>query len=61
MRKLTAEGLIEKQGSSRTGVTCQGTEKGKAITDTHREIRKQLLKDRISSLQGYTKRLPVST
>ncbi|MBO9460954.1 winged helix DNA-binding protein [Labrenzia sp. R5_0] len=57
MRKLVAAGLIEKQGSGRTGVTYQATPEGKKITDDYGAVRKRLLIEQISSLPEFDKRL----
>ena len=57
MRKLVSEGLIEKQGSGRTGVTYQATYKGKQVTDDYGAIRKNLLIEQISSLPQFDDRL----
>jgi len=57
MRKLVSEGLIEKQGSGRTGVTYQATDKGKQVTDDYGAIRKNLLIEQISSLPQFDDRL----
>ena len=57
MRKLVSEGLIEKQGSGRTGVTHQATDKGKQVTDDYGAIRKNLLIEQISSLPQFDDRL----
>ncbi len=57
MRKLMAEGLIEKQGSGRAGVTYRATEKGIQVTDDFSAIRKRLLIEQIASLPEFDKRL----
>jgi predicted MarR family transcription regulator len=57
MRKLISEGLVEKRGSGRTGVTYQATEKGKQVTDEYSEVRKRLLIEQISSLPRFESRL----
>lgn len=57
MRKLVAEGLVEKRGSGRTGVTYQATAKGKQVTEQYGAVRKQLLIDQISSLPRFESRL----
>jgi predicted MarR family transcription regulator len=57
MRKLVSEGLIEKQGSGRTGVTYQATDKAKQVTDDYGAIRKNLLIEQISSLPQFDDRL----
>jgi len=57
MRKLVSEGLIEKQGSGRTGVTYQATDKGKQITDDYSAVRARLLIKQIKSLPEFDNRL----
>ncbi|MDF3415118.1 winged helix DNA-binding protein [Sulfitobacter sp. M57] len=57
MRKLVSEGLIEKQGSGRTGVTYQATDKGKQITDDYSAVRARLLIEQIKSLPEFDNRL----
>lgn len=57
MRKLVAAGLVEKQGSGRTGVTYQATKDGKQVTDDYGAIRKRLLIEQISSLPEFDSRL----
>lgn len=57
MRKLVAAGLIEKQGSGRTGVTYEATEAGRRVTDDYGTLRKQLLIDQIKMLARFDTRL----
>ena len=57
MRKLVSEGFVRKQGSGRTGVTYQATEKGKQVTDDYSAIRRRLLIAQIKSLPEFDQRL----
>jgi len=57
MRKLVAEGFVEKQGSGRTGVTYSATDKGRQVTDDYGAIRKRLLIEQIRSLPRFDTRL----
>lgn len=57
MRKLVGEGLIEKQGSGRAGVTYKATKKGKQVTDDYGTIRRRLLIEQIESLPEFDSRL----
>ena len=57
MRKLVSEGFVKKQGSGRSGVTYQATEKGKKITDDYGDIRRRLLIEQIKSLPEFDQRL----
>jgi len=57
MRKLLSAGLIEKQGSGRTGVTYQTTAEGRRITDDYGAIRRRLLIEQVSSLPEFDTRL----
>lgn len=43
LRKLAREGLITREGASRTGVVYRVTEKGKAVTDRYALVRRALL------------------
>lgn len=43
LRKLLGAGLIERQGSGRSGVTYSVTEKGRAVTDHYADVRGALL------------------
>lgn len=57
MRKLVSEGFVSKQGSGRTGVTYEATEKGKQITDDYGVIRRRLLIEQIKGLPEFDQRL----
>ena len=57
MRKLVREGLVEKRGSGRTGVTYEATARGRQITDDYGAIRRNLLIAQIESLPGFEDRL----
>lgn len=43
LRKLTKAGLIDREGSSRTGITYFITEEGRAVTDRYAEVRRMFL------------------
>lgn len=57
LRKLVGAGLVEKQGSGRTGVTYNATEDGILVTDTYSALRRTLLIDEIRSLPGFADKL----
>jgi len=49
MRKLVSEGLVEKHGSGRTGVTYNATVKGVEVTEEYSDLRKRLLIEQLES------------
>ncbi|MDO6724933.1 winged helix DNA-binding protein [Celeribacter halophilus] len=57
LRKMIADGFVEKQGSSRTGVTYEATDLGCEVTDRYSEIRRKLLVEEIQSLPEFVERL----
>jgi len=61
LRKLTGAGLVEKQGSGRTGVTYEATEEGRRVTDSYSILRRKLLIEKINSLPGFPEQLAEAT
>ncbi len=61
LRKLVGAGLVEKQGSGRTGVTYEATEEGRRVTDNYSALRKKLLIEKINSLPGFSEQLAEAT
>ena len=61
LRKMVADGLVTKQGTSRTGVTYAATDTGRAATDTYARIRRRLLVDELGALPDFTKRMAAAT
>ncbi len=57
LRKLVGAGLVEKQGSGRSGVTYSATEEGRRVTDDYSTLRRALLISEIRSLPGFADRL----
>lgn len=57
LRKLVSAGLVEKQGSGRTGVTYKATDEGVKVTDSYSALRRALLIDEIRSLPGFSDKL----
>lgn len=57
LRKLVGSGLVEKQGSGRSGVTYQATEEGRKVTDHYGAIRRKLLIERIQGVPGLNEQL----
>lgn len=57
IRKMVTDGLISKQGSSRTGVTYEATEKGREITDRYAQIRRSQLIAAIRDVPEFSGRL----
>ncbi|WP_370741347.1 winged helix DNA-binding protein [Thalassovita mangrovi] len=57
LRKMLSEGLISKQGTSRTGVTYEATEKGREITDFYASIRRRLLVEKIDDIPDFVERM----
>ncbi len=51
LRKLSKAGLIERQGSARTGVTYMATDAGRDVTDRYAEIRRNFLFKLLSRLE----------
>ncbi len=43
LRKLIKAGLIEREGTARTGIVYSVTEKGRQVTDRYADVRRQLL------------------
>ncbi|WP_118134420.1 winged helix DNA-binding protein [Oceanicella sp. SM1341] len=61
LRKLLGAGLVEKQGSSRTGITWRATEEGRQVTDAYGALRRRLLIEEIHGLPGFAERLAAAT
>lgn len=61
LRKLLAAGLIERQGSGRSGVTYSVTEKGRAVTDHYADVRAALLIKAVQSVPDLGVRLQEAT
>lgn len=61
LRKLVREGLVEKQGSGRSGVTWQATEAGLRVTDAYSALRRRLLIAEIDAVPGFGERLAEAT
>lgn len=57
LRKLLREGLIEKHGAGRTGVTYEVTDEGRRVTDDYGVLRQRLLIEEIRNLPGFSERL----
>ncbi len=57
LRKMVSEGLVEKKGTNRTGVTYEATETGRRATDVYAEIRRKLLIGELSDLPDFANRL----
>ncbi|ATG49689.1 winged helix DNA-binding protein [Celeribacter ethanolicus] len=57
LRKMVSAGLITKQGTSRTGVTYEATDKGKSTTDVYAEIRRRLLVKELREMPDFAQRL----
>ncbi len=57
IRKMVTDGLIEKQGSSRTGVTYEATARGREITDRYAQIRRRQLIAEIRAIPEFSHRL----
>lgn len=61
LRKLVQAGMVEKQGSGRTGVVYSTTEKGRQVTDEYGVLRRKLLIKAIENLPGFADRLAAAT
>lgn len=57
MRKLCTEGLVEKCGSGRTGVTYHATDKGVTVTDEYSALRKKLLIEQLENQPQFSEKL----
>ncbi|WP_343231151.1 winged helix DNA-binding protein [Thalassovita aquimarina] len=57
LRKMLSEGLITKQGTSRTGVTYEATDKGREVTDVYATVRRRLLVEKIDDIPDFVQRL----
>lgn len=51
LRKLAKEGLIQREGAPRTGVSYTVTEKGREVTDRYAEVRRALLVSLLERLE----------
>ena len=61
LRKFIGAGLIERQGSARSGVTYSVTDHGRAITDRYAEIRRALLVEAVAGVPDFAGRLQEAT
>jgi len=61
LRKMVADGLVVKQGTSRTGVTYGATERGRAATDAYARIRRALLVGELDALPDFAARMAEAT
>lgn len=57
LRKMVSEQLVIKQGTSRTGVTYEATEKGKAATDIYSDIRRKVLVEELREIPDFALKL----
>ncbi|MDQ0316477.1 winged helix DNA-binding protein [Amorphus orientalis] len=61
LRKLSAAGLIEKEGSPRSGVTYSVTALGHEVTDAYAAVRRALLISAIDNVPDFRRRLAEAT
>lgn len=61
LRKLVKEGLVEKHGSGRSGVTYSATEEGCRVTDEYSALRRKLLIAAVEDLPEFTEKLESAT
>lgn len=57
LRKMVSDGLVTKQGTNRTGVTYEATDRGKSVTDTYAEIRRRLLLKELREMPDFAQKL----
>lgn len=57
LRKMVSGGLVTKQGTNRTGVTYEATDRGKSVTDTYAEIRRHLLLKELREMPDFAQKL----
>ncbi len=57
LRKLIAAGLVEREGSARSGVTYFVTPLGHEVTEKYAQIRRALLIAAIENVPGFADRL----
>lgn len=61
LRKLIAAELVHREGSGRSGVTYQVTEKGRAVTDAYGDLRRRLLIEAVANVPDLAERLSAAT
>ena len=61
LRKLIGAGLVQREGSGRSGVTYRVTEEGRRVTDDFDALRRRLLIEAIEALPGFADRLGEAT
>lgn len=57
LRKMVSLDLVTKLGTSRSGVTYEATEKGRAVTDSYADLRRQLLLAEVNDIPEFAARL----
>lgn len=57
LRKMVSDGLVTKQGTNRTGVTYEATDRGQSVTDTYAEIRRRLLLKELREMPDFAQKL----
>lgn len=61
LRKLIGAGLVHREGSGRSGVTYQVTDKGRAVTEAYGDLRRRLLIAAVADVPDLAERLRAAT
>ncbi|MCO6408989.1 winged helix DNA-binding protein [Hoeflea alexandrii] len=61
LRKLISADLVLREGSGRSGVTYQVTEKGRAVTEAYGDLRRRLLIAAVADVPDLAERLRAAT
>jgi predicted MarR family transcription regulator len=61
LRKLIGAELVHREGSGRSGVTYQVTDKGRTVTDAYGDLRRRLLIEAVANVPDLPERLRAAT